>query len=98
LFREETEGEKISRTHPKPCACTNSFWYGTEEERVNSNPSIHKLTLFIGRIWEGEGKRSAQFFPGGALAGKGRRKMLGPVLSEWLGDEIRVGVACSGSW
>jgi hypothetical protein len=47
LFREETEGEKISRTHPKPCACTNSFWYGTEEERVNSNPSIHKLTLFL---------------------------------------------------
>jgi hypothetical protein len=53
LFREEAEGEKISRTQPKPCACTNSFWYGSEEERVNSNPSMHKLTLFY---WEDLGR------------------------------------------
>jgi hypothetical protein len=26
-FREETEGEKISRTRPKPCACTNLLFF-----------------------------------------------------------------------
>jgi hypothetical protein len=66
---QETEGEKISRTRPKPCACPNLLFFVWIQRGQSELRSRHAQanTLLIGSIWEGEE----------------RKKVLGPVLSEW---------------